>query len=100
MCSRLKIYDSLNPNIFVAYMDANLSLFYPGLIGMTFAPVYCASKHGVVGFSRSLRELAQSDGIRVNCICPEFADTAIVNDSMIGMNEETKALVKSIGLLT
>ncbi len=67
---------------------------------MTFAPVYCASKHGVVGFSRSLRELAQSDGIRVNCICPEFADTAIVNDSMIGMDEETKSLVKSIGLLT
>ncbi len=69
-------------------------------MGMTFAPVYSASKHGVVGFSRSLRELAQSDGIRVNCICPEFTDTAIVKDGMSGMNEETKARVKNLEFLT
>ena len=67
---------------------------------MTFAPVYCASKHGVVGFSKSLKELVQSDGIRVNCICPAFADTAIVNDGMIGRDEKIQSLVKSFGLLT
>ncbi len=66
---------------------------------MPFAPVYSASKHGVVGFSRSLRDLAETDGVRVNAICPEFADTAIVNDNLAGMDEKTRSFIKDFGLL-
>ena len=66
---------------------------------MPFAPVYCATKHGVVGFSRSLRELALTDDVRVNCICPEFADTAIVRDNMAAMSEEARSFIMGIGLL-
>lgn len=66
---------------------------------MPFSPVYCASKHGVVGFSRSLRDRAQSDGVRVNAICPEFVDTAIVNDNLAGMDEDARSFIKGFGLL-
>lgn len=66
---------------------------------MPFSPVYSASKHGVVGLSRSSRDLALSEGVRVNCACPEFADTAIVHDNMAGASEETRSFILGLGLL-
>ena len=66
---------------------------------MPFAPAYCASKHGVVGFSRSLKGCSASDGVRVNCICPEFVDTALVRDGLEFLDEQTKKFVLSTGLL-
>ena len=39
------------------------------------APVYAASKAGVVRFTAALAPLAQSAGVRVNCICPGWVDT-------------------------
>lgn len=70
-----------------------------GLLAMTFSPVYSASKHGVVGFSRSLRNRVITDGVRVNAICPEFVDTALVNDSLAEVDEQTKSFIKDTGLL-
>ncbi len=49
-----------------------------GLVGTAFDPVYGANKHGVVGLVRAIGESWPNDGIRVNAICPGFADTAIV----------------------
>ena len=66
---------------------------------MPFAPVYCATKHGVVGFSRSLKDLLKTDNVRVNCICPEFANTAIVQDNLAGMSEEARSFIMQTGLL-
>jgi NAD(P)-dependent dehydrogenase (short-subunit alcohol dehydrogenase family) len=40
-------------------------------------PVYSAAKAGVVQFTRALAHL-QSEGIRVNAICPSFTDTPMV----------------------
>lgn len=46
-----------------------------GKQGVQLAAAYTASKHGVVGFSKSLGlELAKS-GITVNAICPGFVET-------------------------
>ncbi|KAK7473236.1 hypothetical protein VKT23_001334 [Stygiomarasmius scandens] len=42
------------------------------------APVYAASKHGVLGVVRSLDPILAQKNIRINCICPFFADTGIV----------------------
>jgi short-subunit dehydrogenase len=43
-----------------------------GLAPVPFASIYSATKHGVVGFSRSLRvELAQH-GVGVSVVCPGF----------------------------
>ncbi|KAL9975503.1 hypothetical protein ACROYT_G012668 [Oculina patagonica] len=47
-----------------------------GLSPWKLAPVYCATKHGIVAFTRSIANAAIRDkGIRVNCICPGRTDT-------------------------
>ena len=61
-------------------------------------PVYSASKHGVVGFTMSLKERSSSDGVRVNCICPGLTDTLMLTRDLLGSNlvdEEMKARVLS-----
>lgn len=40
--------------------------------------VYAATKAGVVHFTRSCEPLAQSHGVRVNCVCPGLVDTPMV----------------------
>lgn len=50
-----------------------------GLVGTGFDPIYGANKHGVVGLVRALGEDWPQHGIRVNGLCPGFADTAIVD---------------------
>ena len=49
-----------------------------GLVPVVFDPLYAANKHAVVGLMRSLGELHAAEGIRVNALCPSFADTAIL----------------------
>lgn len=68
---------------------------------MAFAPTYCASKHGVVGFSRSMSECARTDSVQVNCLCPEFVNTRMVTQGLLGgdVDEDTKTVVTNIGLL-
>jgi len=51
--------------------------------GGAFAPlppqaVYVATKAGVVHFTRSCAPLAESHGVRVNCVCPGLVDTPMI----------------------
>lgn len=41
-----------------------------GLIGLSNRPAYSASKHAIVGLTKSLSHDLAPDGIRVNAICP------------------------------
>ena len=66
-----------------------------GLYAMPPTPVYSATKHAVVGYSRSLRGL-RSHGIRVNCLCPSFTDTDMVAQGMQS-SQSLKQTVKSTG---
>jgi len=66
---------------------------------MTFAPAYCASKHGVVGFSRSMTACATSHSVRVNCICPEFVRTAMVTEGLGLSHGDTRDMVNAVGLM-
>lgn len=49
-----------------------------GLVGMTDQAAYCASKGGVVHFTRAAALDAAVQGIRVNSVCPCFVDTPLL----------------------
>lgn len=48
-----------------------------GLIGSRIGVAYTASKHGVVGISRSVAIEYAGRGIRVNAVCPSWIETAL-----------------------
>ena len=49
-----------------------------GIVAPPFDPVYVANKHAVVGLVRSLAVEYASQDIRVNALCPSFAETNII----------------------
>jgi NAD(P)-dependent dehydrogenase (short-subunit alcohol dehydrogenase family) len=59
-----------------------------GLVPMPLDPLYAATKHAVVGLVRSLGEALAGDGIRVQALCPSYADTALL-DGLRPVLEET-----------
>lgn len=48
------------------------------LIGQADTPAYTASKHAVLGLSRSIALDYARDGLRCNCICPGITDTPML----------------------
>lgn len=51
------------------------------LAGLTALPgdaLYTASKHAVVGYVRAAAPVLAPDGIRVNAVCPGYADTPLI----------------------
>jgi NAD(P)-dependent dehydrogenase (short-subunit alcohol dehydrogenase family) len=49
-----------------------------GLTGVPLEPIYTANKHAVVGLVRALGPVLAAEGIRLNAICPGFAETAMI----------------------
>jgi NAD(P)-dependent dehydrogenase (short-subunit alcohol dehydrogenase family) len=49
-----------------------------GLTPVPMDPVYAANKHAVVGLVRSLGPVLAAEGVRINAVCPGFAETAII----------------------
>ncbi|MFC6082941.1 SDR family oxidoreductase [Sphaerisporangium aureirubrum] len=52
-----------------------------GIVGIPNDPIYAANKHAVIGLVRSLGPELRPSGIKVQALCPSFADTAIIGDS-------------------
>jgi NAD(P)-dependent dehydrogenase (short-subunit alcohol dehydrogenase family) len=53
-----------------------------GLTPMPLDPIYTLTKHAVVGFVRAVAPQLAERGIRINAVCPAFADTPIVSDEL------------------
>merc|ERR1719204_964935 len=74
---------------------ASLAGIVPGWVQNLHS--YFASKHAVVSMTRTLgsANVFKETGVKVQCICPSFADTAILGDA-----EHRDMLKKNFGILT
>ncbi|XP_031195704.1 15-hydroxyprostaglandin dehydrogenase [NAD(+)] isoform X3 [Mastomys coucha] len=80
-----------------------------GLMPVAQQPVYCASKHGIIGFTRSAAMAANlmKSGVRLNAICPGFVNTPILESiekeenmgQYIEYKDHIKAMMKFYGIL-
>jgi NAD(P)-dependent dehydrogenase (short-subunit alcohol dehydrogenase family) len=52
-----------------------------GLKGYPYVSAYVASKHAVVGLTRSLAQEVAKAGVTVNAVCPGYVDTDLVSSS-------------------
>jgi NAD(P)-dependent dehydrogenase (short-subunit alcohol dehydrogenase family) len=69
-----------------------------GLIGLPNASIYIASKHGVIGLTKTLALEHAKDNIRINTVCPGGIDTDMVT-RVFGENKAGFGLQHPIGRL-
>ena len=63
-----------------------------GLIPVPNLSPYCASKHGVLGLTKTAAREYVQYGIRVNAVLPGSTDTPMIREGM-GENENVKAMI-------
>ena len=52
-----------------------------GIRGLPYLAAYCASKHGLIGFTRALATEVGESGVKVNALCPGYVDTTMTTDA-------------------
>jgi NAD(P)-dependent dehydrogenase (short-subunit alcohol dehydrogenase family) len=57
-----------------------------GLIGSPEIAVYSASKHAVIGLTKSAAQECAATGVRVNCVCPGLIDSRMLSAIIEGRN--------------
>jgi NAD(P)-dependent dehydrogenase (short-subunit alcohol dehydrogenase family) len=65
-----------------------------GLAPVPFDPIYSANKHAVQALCRSMGPVLAPEGIRLNALCPGFAETRIVDPIKDGLAEGGIPLIK------
>uniref|UniRef100_A0A8C6T295 Uncharacterized protein n=1 Tax=Neogobius melanostomus TaxID=47308 RepID=A0A8C6T295_9GOBI len=101
----LKNTQKLPPNkpLWVIVNTASLA----GLGPLPSCPVYTATKHGIIGFTRAmaLASLGSDYGVRFNALCPGFVETDLLTSipERLGkfshMQELTQRLVDNFGIM-
>jgi NAD(P)-dependent dehydrogenase (short-subunit alcohol dehydrogenase family) len=74
LCMRSELREMVRQKGGVIVNTASLA----GVTGIATLAAYCASKHGVVGLTRTAALEYAAHGIRINCICPGFIETPMV----------------------
>lgn len=65
-----------------------------GLVGLPERAAYHASKHGVIGLTRSAAVEYAPRGIRINAVCPGVIDTPMVADMVENQAEAMAEIIK------
>ncbi len=60
-----------------------------GKVGGAYLAAYCASKHGVVGFTRALALETAGKGVTVNAVCPGYVRTDLAERAIRNVAEKT-----------
>lgn len=60
-----------------------------GLRGGAYIAAYSASKHAVIGLTRSLALEVATKNVTVNAVCPGYTDTDIVRESVLRIAQRT-----------
>lgn len=66
-----------------------------GLTGVPMEPIYSANKHAVVGLVRAMGPVLLGDGIRINAVCPGFAESALTAPIQSALEESGFTLMKA-----
>jgi NAD(P)-dependent dehydrogenase (short-subunit alcohol dehydrogenase family) len=85
LCTREAIPDMLQLGFGRVVNIASIA----GLRGAAYVSAYAASKHAVIGLTRSLALEFATKNITVNAICPGFTDTAIVKEAIANIVSKT-----------
>lgn len=67
-----------------------------GLKGVPYASAYTASKHAVIGMTRSLAVEVARTGVTVNAVCPGYVDTDLVSENAARVAKKTGKPIDSV----